>query len=204
MAAALLPVPVLLPRAGKLWSVPVLAPLLGTVGLGPAFVALAGLATTTARRAGLAAAGFLWLAVAELLGSHTLLFGAPADAVARSSWAGSAGDAASDALYPLVSSPTAATIAVWAVFAAALPFLVRGRTIALDIAGAAAWAAGLVAAHHGIAQLAGHHLTRSDARGAVAGAILGALTAVGARAIGLGRAGGEHPPVAARGAPPVP
>ncbi|TMK67356.1 MAG: serine/threonine protein kinase [Actinobacteria bacterium] len=196
VAAALLPVPVLLPRAGKLWSVPVLAPLLGTVGLGPAFVALAGLATTTARRAGLAAAGFLWLAVAELLGSHALLFGAPADAVARSSWAGSAGDA--------VSSPTAATIALWAVFAAALPFLVRGRTIALDIAGAAAWAAGLVAAHHGIAQLAGHHLTRSDARGAVAGAILGALTAVGARAIGLGRAGGEHPPVAARGAPPVP
>src|SRR3954471_6129669 len=67
LAAALVPTPLLLPRAGKLWSVPVLAPLLGLIAIGPAFVAVAGLARTPLRRAGLGAAGFLWLAVGEVL-----------------------------------------------------------------------------------------------------------------------------------------
>ena len=67
LAAALAPTPLLLPRAGLLWSVPALAPLLGAVALAPLFVGVAALASTAWRRAGLAAAGFLWLAVAEVL-----------------------------------------------------------------------------------------------------------------------------------------
>ena len=59
LLAAAAPIPLLLPRAGLLWSVPVLAPLLGTIALGPAFVGVAALASTPARRAGLAAAGSL-------------------------------------------------------------------------------------------------------------------------------------------------
>ena len=66
VAAACMPIPFLLPRAGTLWSLPVLAPLLGTVALGPAFVGVAALAPTAPRRAGLAAAGFLWLALGEI------------------------------------------------------------------------------------------------------------------------------------------
>ncbi len=54
--AAALPIPLLLPRAGLLWSVPVLAPLLGTIALAPVFVGVAALAPTPARRAGAAAA----------------------------------------------------------------------------------------------------------------------------------------------------
>ena len=77
LALACAPVPFLLPRAGLLWSLPAVAPLLGVVALGPAFIGLAALAPTHARRAGLAAAGFLWLALAETLTGEALLFGVP-------------------------------------------------------------------------------------------------------------------------------
>ncbi len=63
LAAAAAPIPLLLPRAGLLWSVPIFAPLLGAVALGPAFIGIAALAPTPWRRAGLGAAGFLWLAL---------------------------------------------------------------------------------------------------------------------------------------------
>src|SRR5205814_5814209 len=67
VAAALLPVPLLLPRAGLLWSVPALAPLLGLVGLAPAYAAVCGFASTAWRRAALGAAGAIWLVAAEAL-----------------------------------------------------------------------------------------------------------------------------------------
>ena len=93
---------------GLLWSVPALAPLLGAVALAPLFVGVAALASTAWRRAGLAAAGFLWLAVAEVLTGDELLFGAADGTLARARWEGSVVDAASDALWPLVSSPALA------------------------------------------------------------------------------------------------
>ena len=77
LAAAALPVPFLLPRAGVLWSVPVIAPLLGTIALAPAFIGVAALAPTAARRAGLAAAGLWWLLVGEAITGRSLLFGSP-------------------------------------------------------------------------------------------------------------------------------
>jgi hypothetical protein len=184
---ALACVPVLAPRAGRAWSLPALAPLLGVAALGPAFVAVAGFASTTARRAGLAAGGFLWLAFAELIASHRLLFGPPLDAAPRASWQGSFTRAASDAVLPLISSPVLLGAIVWGLGAALLPVLVRGRSMALDVAGATLWATLLVVAHRGVAELAAPHLHRADARGAVVGAILGAFAAVGAREAGLWR-----------------
>ena len=50
LAAAAAPMPLLLPRAGLLWSVPILAPLLGAVAIGPAFVGVAALAHRLAPR----------------------------------------------------------------------------------------------------------------------------------------------------------
>src|ERR671917_1170338 len=126
-AAAAAPLPLLLPRAGLLWSVPVLAPLLGTIALGPVFVGIAALAPTTWRRAGLAAAGFVWLAVGEVVTGESLLFGVPDGALPRGDWEGSISAAASDALGPLVSSPALVPAAAWAAFAVALPLVVRGR-----------------------------------------------------------------------------
>jgi hypothetical protein len=95
LAAAAAPLPLLLPRAGLIWSVPILAPLLGVIGLGPVFVGVAALAPTPWRRAGLGAAGFLWLALGELITGKSLLFGIPDGALPRVEWQGSISAAAS-------------------------------------------------------------------------------------------------------------
>jgi len=178
LLAAAAPVPLLLPRAGLVWSLPALAPLLGTVALAPVFVAVAGLATTAGRRAGLAAAGSLWLALAELFTGDSLLFGIPDGTLPRGAWASSVSAAAGDALQPLASGPALAPMAVWAAFAAALPLLVRGRWMALDLMGAAVWAAGLAIAQLALGDVLAATTALDQARGAVAGAVGAGLVAV--------------------------
>jgi eukaryotic-like serine/threonine-protein kinase len=178
LAAAAAPIPFLMPRAGILWSVPVLAPLLGTIALAPVFVGVAALAPTPWRRAGLAAAGFVWLAVGELLSGDTMLFGVPDGAAPRADWEGSVSAAASDALGPLVSGPALAPALVWAAFALLLPLVVRGRWLALDLLGAALWTAGLVAAHLALGDLLAATTALDEARGLVAGSLGAALVAL--------------------------
>ena len=105
---------------------------------------------------------FAWLAAAELISGKALLFGLPGAALPRADWQGSVTGAVGDALGPLLTSPAMAVVLAWAVFAAVLPLLVRGRVLAFDLVGAGVWAAGLVAASLG------------DLRGAVAGPLLAA------------------------------
>ena len=135
LLAAAAPIPLLLPRAGLLWSVPVLAPLLGTIALGPAFVGVAALASTPARRAGLAAAGLWWLVLGEALTGRALLFGSPDGTLPRGDWEGSISAAAADALQPLATTPALAPVLAWVAVAIALPVVVRGRWLAVDLAG---------------------------------------------------------------------
>ena len=171
LAAGALPIPVLLLRGKLLWSVPVIAPLLGTIALAPIFVGAAALAPTPWRRAGLAAGGFLWLALGEVLTGQDLLFGVPDGALPRADWEGSISAAASDALAPLLSGPALAPAVVWAAFAVLLPLVVRGRWLAMDLLGAGVWACGLIAAHVALADLLATTTTLDAARGAVAGSI---------------------------------
>ena len=178
LAAAAAPVPFLLPRAGLLWSVPVLAPLLGTIALAPAFVGVAALAPTPARRAGLAAAGLWWLVLGEALTGRALLFGSPDGTLARIHWEGSISAAAADALQPLLTTPALAPVAVWAVGAVVLALLVRGRWLAVDVMGAAACATGLVAAHVALGNALAADVALDHPRGAVAGGIAAALLVV--------------------------
>jgi hypothetical protein len=180
---ALAPVPLLLPRAGLLWSAPGLAPLLGAVGLAPMFVGIAALASTGWRRLGVGAAGFLWLATAEVVTRRDLLFGVADGTLERGAWEASAVDAASGALQPLVTSPALAPAAVWAAFAVVLGAAVRGRWAPLDLLLGAAWAVGLVAAHDALGDLLAATTMLEDARGAVVGAALGGLVAVTATLI---------------------
>jgi hypothetical protein len=180
LAAAAAPLPLLLPRAGLLWSVPILAPLLGTVALAPVFVGVAALAPTPWRRAGVAAAGFLWLAIGELLTGRDLLFGVPDGALPRADWEGSISAAAGDALGPLLSGPALAPAVVWAVFAMLLPLVVRGRWLAVDLAGAGVWAAGLLIAHAALGDMLAATTALDQARGALAGAIGAGLVGVAA------------------------
>jgi eukaryotic-like serine/threonine-protein kinase len=178
VAVAVAPVPFLLPRAGLLWSLPVLAPLLGTIALAPAFVGVAALAPTAWRRAGLAAAGFLWLVLGEALSGEALLFGAPDGTLPRGDFEGSLTSAASNALEPLLTTPALAPLVVWAAFAALLPLAVRGRWIALDLIGAGLWTAGLIAAQVALGDVLAADVALEQARGAVAGAIVAALVVV--------------------------
>jgi hypothetical protein len=178
LAAAVAPMPLLLPRAGLLWSVPILAPLLGAIGLGPAFIGIAALAPTARRRAGLAAAGFLWLALGELLTGKNLLFGVPDGTLPRPEWEGSISAAASDALAPLLSGPSLAPAVVWAVAALLLPLVVRGRWLAMDLVGAGLWAAGLLLALAALGDLLAATTALGQPRGAIAGAIGAGLVAV--------------------------
>jgi eukaryotic-like serine/threonine-protein kinase len=178
LAAAALPIPFLLPRAGLLWSVPVFAPLLGTVALGPVFIGVAALAPTPWRRAGLAAGGFVWLALAEVLAGESLLFGVPDGTLPRGDWEGSISAAGSDALAPLVSGPALAPAVVWAAFAVVLPLVVRGRWLALDVLGACLWTAGLIVAHLALGDLLAGTTALDTARGLAAGSIGAALVAL--------------------------
>lgn len=196
LAAALAPVPLLLPRAGLLWSLPAAAALLGAAALAPLYVALAALAAgSAARRAGLAALGFLWLALAEIASGEALLFGAPDGALVRGDWQESLGSAVADGLAPLLSGPALAPMAVWALFAALLPLLVRGRMLALDLVAGGLWAAGLVGAHRALGDLLASTTELPDARGATAGAVLGATVAVAVASL---RHGNRRPGVATR------
>jgi len=178
LAAAAAPVPFLLPRAGLLWSVPVFAPLLGTVALAPAFVGVAALAPTAWRRAGLAAAGFLWLALGEAVSGQALLFGSPDGTTPRPDWEGSISAAISDVLQPLVTTPALAPMVVWAAFAALLPLVVRGRWLALDLIGAGLWVAGLATAQLALGNALAADVALDAPRGAISGAIVAAVVVV--------------------------
>ena len=197
LAAALLPIPLLLPRAGTSWSLPALAPLLGLAGLGPAFVGVAGLAGTAWRRAGLAAAGFLWLAATEVLTGDHLLFGAADGTLPRGDWQGSVGAATAHALGPALTSPALAPVVVWAGFAAVLPLAVRGRLLVLDLARAAAWTAGLALAHRALGGLLASTTPFDSARGSLAGAAVAALVAVCTAALWRPAAGASPEPASA-------
>jgi eukaryotic-like serine/threonine-protein kinase len=202
LAAAVLPVPLLLPRAGALWSLPALAPLLGVVGLAPAFVGAAGLVRGGLRRAALAGLGFLWLAAAEVLTGKALLFGAPDGVLPRADWQGSIGEAASHAVGPLVSSPALAPALLWAGLAPLLPLVVRGRFLALDFVAAGAWAAAFVVAQSGVASLLASVTALEQPRGGSVGpmaAALVVLTAAASAPASFRRTG--EPATAGRGIP---
>jgi hypothetical protein len=193
-AAGALAPPLLLPRAGLLWSVPVLAPLLGAIGLGPLYLVAAGAAGTAWRRAALGATGFLWLALTETALDRTLLFGPPDGSMSRAAWDGSATQAAKHALWPLVSHPASLLpMLAWGALAAALPLLVAGRSLTIDLAGGFVWAAALVATHAALAKAVAHTGGASEARGLAASAVLGLVAAVAWAGSGLRRPPASDP-----------
>ncbi|MEA2440490.1 MAG: eukaryotic-like serine/threonine-protein kinase [Thermoleophilaceae bacterium] len=185
LVVAALIVPVLLPRAGLLWGVPVLAPLLGAAGLAPLYLVAAGFASTAWRRAGLAAAGFVWLVLAEVASGRALLFGPPEGSTSHHEWERSVGAAADHVLTPLVTTPALLPALAWIGLAVLLPVVVRARSLTLDLLGAVLWTAGLVAAHQAIGRVLLESGQRADARGLAAGGLLAAVAVVAAAGSGL-------------------
>ncbi|HEV7751447.1 MAG TPA: serine/threonine-protein kinase [Baekduia sp.] len=164
LGAAALPVPLLLRRApSPAWSLPAAAPLLGLATLAGAYPALLGRVARPLERAALGALGAWWLLLAEALLHRRLLLGAPAPA-AGGGW---------DAVVAVATSPAIALLGVWAIAAVALPYLVRGRLITVDLVGATAWAAGLAAGMQGA--------LGATPRGLILGAIASGVLAIAVR-----------------------
>jgi len=159
-----------------------LAPVLGLVGLAGAFPAIAGQARAGTERAARGALAYWWLVLAQpLLGRELWL--APSTAMpARGAWEGSVGLTATHVIAPALSMGVLLGAALWAAAALVLPWLVRGRSAALDVVAVAAWAATLALAARALdSGLAAH--VHPEPRGALLGAALGAVLAIAARAL---------------------
>ena len=191
VGAGLLACPVLLARSGRAWSFPGLAPLLGVAHVAAGWCALAGQARTAWRRAALGALGFWWLALTELVLDRSLHLG-PAQVAAG--WEGSAREAATGALWPLLSGGALLGAAAWAAAALLLPWVVRGRRVLADVVAAGAWATGLAVADGAVAALAHPGAEAAAPHGGLAGPVLAAALAVALR-----RARGPDPPRLAAG-----
>ena len=196
LACALAAPPLLLPFCGRAWSVPFAAPLMGVALLAGAFPALAGQARTLWRRAALGALGFWMVALAEPVARDTLFYGRVAGTARAGSWEGSLHDAAAHVVAPLLDSGVLACAGLWAAGAAVLPWIVRGRTAALDLVAATLWAAGLAAGAGMIGEALGRGaVAQPDPRGTALGAAAAVLIAVAARALRGARRGVPGPAV---------
>jgi hypothetical protein len=146
LIAALAPV-VLLPRRGAMWPLSAAAPALGVLGLAGAWPALAARLSACAwRRAALAGIGWLWLVLAAPLDGVDLYTRRPPGSPAPDVWIASLGVTVDHVLGPILSSGVLAGAPVWALAAVVLPWLVRGRSLALDLVLATVWALATVSA----------------------------------------------------------
>jgi eukaryotic-like serine/threonine-protein kinase len=162
-AVALALTPVLARRAPLAWSLPALAPVLGLAALAGGFPAIAGRARSVAARAGLGAAGAVWALLAEpVLGRALVLGAAPSPG-----WDRDAGRALTRAAWPLVTSGAVLLAVLWALAAVLLPWIVRGRSLVLDLVMGTTWAAGFAAATAAL----GERVTGAEPPGVVAGAL---------------------------------
>jgi hypothetical protein len=131
----------------------------------------------------LGALGYWWLLLAEPLAARTLWLGSPSPLPARTAWEGSVTVTAVHVLGPLLSLGTLLGALLWAAGALVLPALVRGSSAILDAFAVALWSAALVLAAPALDAGLLAHGAAASGRGAVLGAVLGALLALAARAL---------------------
>jgi eukaryotic-like serine/threonine-protein kinase len=188
IAALAAPLLLLGPRPDLGWATAALAPLLGVIGLAGAYPAIVGQARHWPRRAALGALGYWWLTLAAALladGAHSArLWLAPAAGTPpRALWERSLQDAATHVIAPTLVLGVLLGACLWGLAAAILPWLVRGRHVALDVVAAVAWSALLLAAAPSLDSGLSPGAAAPLPRGAVLGAILAGAIAIGARAL---------------------
>ncbi|MGZ4173227.1 MAG: protein kinase domain-containing protein [Solirubrobacteraceae bacterium] len=185
--AALVPV-LMLPVSGWAWSTPALAPGLGALGLAGAWPALAARLGNPWRRAALGATGWLWVLIAEALTGSRLYLGPAPGTLPPAVWAESPQRAIHDALVPMLSGAVLAPALVWAAAAVVRPWLVRGRSPALDVVRTVVWSATLVSATGAVTTLTAGTSKHGTPRGAVLGALAAVAIALVPTAVGMRRA----------------
>jgi serine/threonine protein kinase len=183
MLAAGAPLLALPRRSGPGWLAAALAPALGLAGLAGAFPALAGQRASWRARAALAALGFWWLALAESLLRRTLWLGPPRGLPSRVAWENSLDATATHVISATLTVELLFGAAVWALASAILPWLVRGRSAALDVGAAILWTIALLAAVPLLERALLAHTSQPSPRGALLGALLGCGLAICARAL---------------------
>jgi eukaryotic-like serine/threonine-protein kinase len=185
--AAMLPLVALPRRTAPGWLACALAPVLGLAGLAGAFPAVAGQASRWRQRAALGALGYWWLTLAEPLLARHLWLGPAPGTPAQAVWEGSLSSAAVHVVGPMLSLGVLFGATLWATGSVLLPWIVRGRSAALDVVAATTWSAAIVAAAPTLGSGLSAHAAGAggypNPRGAVLGAILGGVLAVAARAL---------------------
>ncbi len=170
-------------RLGVGWLAAALAPALGVAGLAGAFPAIAGQAARWHARAALGVLGYWWLTLAGPLLGRELWLGAPHGTPPHSAWEGSLSLAAAHVVAPVLALGVLLGALLWGVAAVVLPLIVRGYSAARDLAAVAVWSAVVVAATPELDAGLNAHAAHPSPRGALLGAVLGALVAVAARAV---------------------
>jgi serine/threonine protein kinase len=173
IALGALVTPLLAPWRPTIWGLPAGAPALGVLGLAGAWPALAGRARGALTRAALGAAGWVWTLLATAISGTNLYLRAPPSELTPERANHSIDLTLSHVLRPLLTSGALAPAVVWAGAAVILPWLVRGRSAAVDFVLASAWAAGLVAATYAALRTVHGPLAGATLRDAVLGGLAG-------------------------------
>ncbi|HWC86562.1 MAG TPA: hypothetical protein VG388_08485, partial [Solirubrobacteraceae bacterium] len=187
---------VLGPCKPSAWPLAAPAPALGAIGLAGAWPALAGRARGALTRAALGATGWIWTMLGSELGGVNLYLRPPPPSLPPGSFTPSAGLTVHHVLAPLITSGALAPAVVWAAAAAILPWLVRGRSLAVDLVLASAWAAGLVATTHAVLRTVHGSLAPATVDHAVLGGVAAfmiALAPTAVRTCFAGRPGARVP-----------
>jgi serine/threonine protein kinase len=192
----------LAPRRPTTWPLSAGAPLLGLLSLGGAWPAAAGRAGTIWSRAVLGAMGWIWLLVASIL-LHRGLYLSWLPASSAAGWPASPRSTVDQVLVPLWQSGVLAPALVWGGAAVVLPWLVRGRSLAVDAVLVVVWSATTAAATTAV--IAAVHGSQGvpTAPAGIVGAIFGSIVALVPvwmpplqtlwRPLRLGRAGRQFP-----------
>ncbi len=162
------------------WPLAAGAPALGLIGLAGAWPALAARAASPWRRAALAATGWVWLLFAGLVGESQLYLSRIPGTTPVGNWADSPTALLHQELLPLLRSGALTPALVWALAAVVLPWLVRGRSLAVDLVRVVIWAAMLQSA----TVVATSAINGSDGVRAAPTAVIGSVAA-GAFALGM-------------------
>ncbi|HEV3093674.1 MAG TPA: serine/threonine-protein kinase, partial [Solirubrobacteraceae bacterium] len=177
LLAAAAPLLLLARRSGPGWLTAAAAPALGLAGLAGAFPALAGQRSSWRARAGLAALGFWWLALAEPLLARRLWLGPPSGLPPREAWEASLAGTASHVIAGVLTPQLAIGALVWAAAALLLPWIVRGRSAGLDVLLAIAWTVALLGGAPLIERAVLADAAHASPRGVLLGAMLGCVLA---------------------------
>jgi serine/threonine protein kinase len=135
--AAAVPI-VLMPRRATSWPLAGVAPALGALSLAGAWPVLAGQGRSAAQRAGLGAAGWLWLVLGAAMAGHALYTTLP-HAITLT-WSRSSGRTLDVVVPALLRPGLLAPAVVWGAAAAILPLIPR-RPVALAVVLITIWSA---------------------------------------------------------------